>query len=120
MRGLSNLVVTLLLLSIAVPASVILVSKVREYADAARSQSFSSQPITIAAYVFRNGDGNVLIACNYGFRILRNVYVVGSSSNYTQVINFLEPRKCYVISLPASDWYLLVVDGRVTSVLRVM
>ena|GEM_PF-1070667 len=118
-RGLSNLVVTLLLLSIAVPASVILVGKVREYADIARNQAFLNQPITIAAYAFRNGDRDVLVACNYGVRALRDVRVVDYSGNQIRVINVLEPRTCYLASLPASDWYSLITGGQVVSVSRV-
>lgn len=118
-RGLSNLVVALLLLSIVVPASVLLVSKVREYADAAKNQARLLQPVTLAAYIFRDGNQDLLILCNYGRRIIKNAYVVDSAGNRTQVLSTIEPRTCYRVSLPARDWYSVIADGQLIHVLRV-
>lgn len=118
MRGLSNLVVTLLLLTIVVPASVLLVSKVREYAEVVRSESLP-QPVTLAAYLLKNSSQDLLIVCNYGQRIIKNVHVVGGAGGRVPVTSSIEPKTCYLASLPAGNWYSVVAENQVVSVLRV-
>lgn len=119
MRGLNNLVVALLLLSIAVPASVLLISKVREYADVARSQTSFVRPATLVAYLFKNSNENLLIVCNYGLRTIEDIRIVDSAGNHTQVVSSLAPKTCYLTSLPSRNWYLVIAENQVVNVLRV-
>lgn len=119
MRGLNNLVVALLLLSIAVPASALLVGKVREYADVARSQTSLVRPVTLAAYLFKNGDEDLLVVCNYGLRTIKDIRVVDGVGNHTQVVGFLTPKTCYLTSLPARSWHSVVTENQIVNVLRV-
>lgn len=119
MRGLNDLVVALLLLSIAVPASVLLVSKVREYVDVARSQTSLVRPATLAAYLFKNGDEDLLVVCNYGLRTIEDVRIVDSVGNHTQVVSFLVLKTCHITSLPARNWHSVITENQVVDVLRV-
>ncbi|MEO3993826.1 MAG: hypothetical protein QN229_05955 [Desulfurococcaceae archaeon TW002] len=119
MRGLSNLVIVLLLLIITVPASVLLVSKVREYADVVRNQARVLQPVTLAAYILRDSNQDLLILCNYGRRIIKNIYIIDSAGNRMQVLNIIEPKTCYQVSLPVRNWYSVIAGGQLVSVLRV-
>ncbi|MFN3268044.1 MAG: hypothetical protein ACK416_02165, partial [Zestosphaera sp.] len=112
-------VVALILLSITVPASVLLVSKVREHADVVRNQAKLLQPLTLVAYILRDSDQDLLILCNYGRRIIKNIYVIDSAGNRTQVLSTIEPRTCYRVSLPARDWYSVIAGGQLAHVLRV-
>lgn len=120
MRGLSNLIVTLLLLSIVVPASTLLISKVREYAGIVENQAGSlNQPVTLVAYLLRNNDQNILVVCNYGFRTLKDIYVLDSSGNRTQVIDFLTPKTCYSTNLSLKNWNSVTVGNQVVGIMKI-
>ncbi|MEM2476821.1 MAG: hypothetical protein QXT59_05215 [Zestosphaera sp.] len=119
MKGLSSLVVALLLLSVVVPASAILVSRVREYTNAVRSQVTPTQPATLAAYLLKNNDKDLLIVCNYGLRIIEDIQVLDDLGNRAKLVNSLAPKTCYLTILPARNWHSLIVGNQVVNVLRV-
>lgn len=119
MKGLSSLVVALLLLSVVVPASAILVSRVREYTNTVRSQVTPTQPATLAAYLLKNNDKDLLIVCNYGLRIIEDIQVLDDLGNRAKLVNSLAPKTCYLTILPARNWHSLIVGNQVVNVLRV-
>lgn len=119
MKGLSNAVIALLLLLVVVPASALLVSKVREYADIARNQAGLNQPVTLVAYLLENNNQDLLIVCNYGLRTIGGIYAIDGSGNHTQVVSTLEPKTCYIASLPVRIWHSVTAGGQVISILRV-